>query len=202
MTNTILIKDDKSLVKTVSRPIHEGENRVDEIQFLFGDNLFPNFTKDIVVMLQAILPYPDEEAGTDTTGKMRYMEIDEELYKEKYRMELPITSVLTKAAGDVIFWFMFFDVSDPEHIVLLKTDSTTIRIDASLKDSSSAFDDDKTYDVLATLQRDVEELKKSRMDKVFEYNEDDQTIQFYSNGNKCGEPVRLDTEVSWKNWEE
>lgn len=35
MLNTILINNDKTLTHTVKRPIYEGENRADEIQFLF-----------------------------------------------------------------------------------------------------------------------------------------------------------------------
>lgn len=202
MQNTIIITDDKDLVMTKSRPIYEGENRVDEIQFLFGENLFPNFNDNCVIMLQAILPYEDEETHSPTTGKMRYMIVDEELYKNRYRMTLPITSVLTKKAGDVILWFMMFDITDPEHVILLKTSEVILNILESLKGSSAVIDDDKTFDVLAKLEHDVEDLKENRMDKHFDYDEENQTIQFYANGVKLGDPIKLDTEVGWKDWEE
>ena len=34
----------------------------------------------------------------------------------------------------------------------------------------------------------------------FEYNEEDSTIQFFSNGAPIGSPIKIDDEISWKNW--
>ena len=82
-TITILIKKDKTLKKTKYRVIYEKENRADTIQFLIDKDFF-EYIEDCNIMLQVLLPYPDEEHGTDVTGKMRYMEIEPELYKVYY----------------------------------------------------------------------------------------------------------------------
>lgn len=198
-TITILIKKDKTLIKTKSRPIYEKENRADAIQFLIDKDFF-GYIENCNIMLQVLLPYPDEEHGTDTTGKMRYMEIEPELYKDRYRMILPITTVLTQAPGEVIMWFMFFNTTDPNNIILIKTGSTKIEIIPTRNSSSTEIDDDESYDVLTQMQQDIKQLQKDKMDKYFEYNEEDSTIQFFSNGEPCGSPIKIDDEISWKNW--
>ena len=198
-TITILIKKDKTLIKTKSRPIYEKENRADTIQFLIDKDFF-EYIEDCNIMLQVLLPYQDEEHGTDVTGKMRYMEIEPELYKDRYRMTLPITTVLTKEPGEVVMWFMFFNTTDPNNVILIKTDSTKIEITSTRNSSSTEIDDDESYDVLTQMQQDIDQLQKDKMDKYFEYNEEDSTIQFFSNGEPCGGPIKIDDEISWKNW--
>lgn len=198
-TITILIKKDKTLKKTKYRVIYEKENRADTIQFLIDKDFF-EYIEDCNIMLQVLLPYPDEEHGTDVTGKMRYMEIEPELYKDYYRMTLPITTVLTKEPGEVIMWFMFFNTTDPNNVILIKTDSTKIEITPTNNSSSIEIGDDESYDVLTKMQQDIDQLQINKMDKYFEYNEEDSTIQFFSNGEPCGSPIKIDDEISWKNW--
>ena len=198
-TITILIKKDKTLHKTKYRVIYEKENRADTIQFLIDKDFF-EYIEDCNIMLQVLLPYPDEEHGTDVTGKMRYMEIEPELYKGYYRMTLPITTVLTKEPGEVVMWFMFFNTTDPNNIILIKTDSTKIEITPTKNSSSTEISDDESYDVLTKMQQDINQLQMNKMDKYFEYNEEDSTIQFFSNGAPCGSPIKIDDEISWKNW--
>lgn len=199
-TNTILIKEDKTLVGTQLRTIFEGENRADEIQFLFDQNFFDGIDDNYKALLQVILPYPDETAGTPTTGKMRYMEFDEELYKERYRTTLPINSILTKKAGNVVFWFMLWNLADPDHIRMIKTEPYTLVVNPNLQGTSSIIDEDESYDILTSIQEDINELKHVKIDKDFDYDEENQTIQFYVNGVPYGKPVQLDTEVSWRDW--
>ena len=198
-TITILIKKDKTLHKTKYRVIYEKENRADTIQFLIDKDFF-EYIEDCNIMLQVLLPYPDEEHGTDVTGKMRYMEIEPELYKGYYRMTLPITTVLTKEPGEGVMWFMFFNTTDPNNIILIKTDSTKIEITPTKNSSSTEISDDESYDVLTKMQQDINQLQMNKMDKYFEYNEEDSTIQFFSNGAPCGSPIKIDDEISWKNW--
>ena len=198
-TITILIKKDKTLKKTKYRVIYEKENRADTIQFLIDKDFF-EYIENCNIMLQVLLPYPDEEHGTDVTGKMRYMEIEPELYKGYYRMTLPITTVLTKEPGEVVMWFMFFNTTDPNNIILIKTDSTKIEITPTKNSSSTEISDDESYDVLTKMQQDINQLQTNKMDKYFEYNEEDSTIQFVSSGAPCGSPIKIDDEISWKNW--
>ena len=63
-TITILVNKDKTLQKTKYRTIYEKENRADTIQFLIDKDFF-EYIEDCNIMLQVLLPYPDEEHGTD-----------------------------------------------------------------------------------------------------------------------------------------
>ena len=198
-TITVLVNKDKTLQKTKGRIIYEKENRADTIQFLIDKDFF-EYIEDCNIMLQVLLPYPDEEHGTDVTGKMRYMEIEPELYKDRYRMTLPITTVLTQKPGEIIMWFMFFNTTDPNNIILIKTDSAKIEIIPTKNSSSTEISDDESYDVLTKMQQDIDQLQINKMDKYFEYNEEDSTIQFFSNGAPIGSPIKIDDEISWQNW--
>ena len=44
---------------------------------------------------------------------------EEDLYKNKYRTLLPITTTLTEATGDVTLWLLIFDMTNTEKIKLL-----------------------------------------------------------------------------------
>lgn len=198
-TITILINKDKSLQITKSRPIYQKENRADTIQFLINKDFFEKI-EDCNIILQVLLPIPDVEHGTDKTGKMRYMEIEPELYKDMYRMTLPVTTVLTQEPGEIFMWFLFFNNTDPSNIILIKTDSVRITIEPTKNTSSVDIGDDESYDVLTKMQQDIKQLQITKMDKYFEYNEENSTIQFFSNGTPVGNPIKIDDEVSWRNW--
>lgn len=83
MLNTILVNLDKTLEKTSFRDIYQKESRVDEIQFLIDSNLLgEDAQKNYRIILQAILPIEDKEHNSPTTNKMRYMDLEEDLYKK------------------------------------------------------------------------------------------------------------------------
>lgn len=202
MLNTILVNLDKTLEKTSFRDIYQKESRVDEIQFLIDSNLLgEDAQKNYRIILQAILPIEDKEHNSPTTNKMRYMDLEEDLYKNKYRTLLPITTTLTEAIGDVTLWLLIFDTTDTEKIKLLKTNPVTINIKPSSSTGSSELEDTDFDNVLTNLQNEIEDIKKNKIDKKFDYNEEDNTILFYSNGEPIGNAIKLDDEVTWSNWE-
>lgn len=202
MLNTILVNLDKTLEKTSFRAIYQKESRIDEIQFLIDSKLLgEDIQKNYKIMLQAILPIEDKEHNSPTTNKMRYMDLEEDLYKNKYRTLLPITTTLTEAIGDVTLWLLIFDMTNTEKIKLLKTSPVTINIKPSSSTGSSELEDNDFDNILTNLQNEVEDIKKNKIDKKFDYNEEDNTILFYSNGEPIGNPIKLDDEITWSNWE-
>lgn len=202
MLNTILVNLDKTLEKTSFRTIYQKESRIDEIQFLIDSKLLgEDIQKNYKIMLQAILPIEDKEHNSPTTNKMRYMDLEEDLYKNKYRTLLPITTTLTEATGDVTLWLLIFDMTNTEKIKLLKTSPVTINIKPSSSTGSSELEDNDFDNILTNLQNEVEDIKKNKIDKKFDYNEEDNTILFYSNGEPIGNPIKLDDEITWSNWE-
>lgn len=202
MLNTILVNLDKTLEKTSFRTIYQKESRIDEIQFLIDSKLLgEDIQKNYKIILQAILPIEDKEHNSPTTNKMRYMDLEEDLYKNRYRTLLPITTTLTEAIGDVTLWLLIFDMTDTEKIKLLKTSPITINIKPSSSTGSSELEDNDFDNILTNLQNEVEDIKKNKIDKKFDYNEEDNTILFYSNGEPIGNPIKLDDEITWSNWE-
>lgn len=202
MLNTILVNLDKTLEKTSFRTIYQKESRIDEIQFLIDSKLLgEDIQKNYKIILQAILPIEDKEHNSPTTNKMRYMDLEEDLYKNKYRTLLPITTTLTEATGDVTLWLLIFDMTNTEKIKLLKTSPVTINIKPSSSTGSSELEDNDFDNILTNLQNEVEDIKKNKIDKKFDYNEEDNTILFYSNGEPIGNPIKLDDEITWSNWE-
>lgn len=201
MLNTVKINEDKTLEKTLFRPIYQNENRADEIQFLIDPNVFENDIKNYKIILQAIIPIEDKENNSPTTNKMRYMEIEESLYKNKYKMTLPITAALTEGVGDVIFWFLFFDMTDENKVKLLKTDTLIINIKKVHASSSIELEDKEFENVITDLQKDIEDIKENKMDKKFDYDAQNNTILFYSNGKPIGDIIKLDDEITWYNWD-
>jgi hypothetical protein len=203
MNNIVLVNSDKTLEKTTFRTIYQKENRADTIQFLIDPSfLDADNIENSKILLQVLLPQYDAETERDTTGKMRYMTLDEDTYYGLYKTELPITTTLTAEAGQVELWFMFFDFSDVEKIKLTKTGSCFINIRPSSNVSSEDLEDNESYDVVANLQNQIDELNENKIDKQFFYDEETNTIQFYANGEAVGSPIKLDDEISWKNWED
>lgn len=50
-------------------------------------------------------------------------------------------------------------------------------------------------------QVEIKEDLFNKMDKYFDYDKDNNTIQFYANGEPIGDLVELDKEVSWEGWQ-
>ena len=201
MLNTILVNLDKTLEKTFFRNIYQKESRTDEIQFLIDSDLLGEEIQNYKIILQAILPIKDEEHNSSTTNKMRYMDLEKDLYKNKYRTLLPITTTLTEVAGNVTLWLLIFDMTNTENIKLLKTSPVIINIKPSSPTGSSELEDNDFDNVLTNLQNEIEDIKKNKIDKKFDYNEEDNTILFYSNGEPIGNAIKLDDEITWSNWE-
>ena len=201
MLNTILVNLDKTLEKTSFRAIYQNENRADDIQFLIDKELLGEDISNYKVILQAIIPVEDKEHNSPSTGKMRYMEIEEEEYCGKYRSFLPITTALTEGAGNVFLWFLFFDMKDTKKIRLIKTNYISIHIQKVSKSSSVELEDKEFDNVISNIQVDIDDIRKNKIDKQFDYDPNNNTILFYSNGQPIGDAIKLDDEITWTNWD-
>lgn len=200
MTNTILINSDKTLEKTVFRPIYQSENKADIIQFLIDESYCDDIS-NCTIVLQALIPSIDEEGNPIIVGKLRYMTLDEEQYKGMWRTELPITTTLTQYSGSIKYWFLVFNTIDVENIVITKTDCNEIEILPTPLASSVELSKEPTYDILSNLTDNIAELKSDKLDTRFDFDEEAGTIQFYANGEKLGLPIKVDNEVEWQGWD-
>lgn len=199
VNNTILLRKDKSLTKTMFRKICQNEHYADKIQFLVDSDFMSDDITSYVITLFVTLPKPDETTGEDVTNCAKYLSLDKELYKGKYRIELPITITLTENVGDVIMWLQFSKNEEDGSVTLYKTESTFISIVPSGQDSDTELKESESYDVLTQLQQDVNELKENKMDKYYEYDASTGELQLYANGEAIDE-INVDQEIKLINW--
>jgi hypothetical protein len=200
MTNTILLRKDKSLTKSTFRTIYQNEHYSDKIQFLIDQDFMDDDIHTYTIILFVTLPKPDEITGESVTNRARYLTIDEELYKDKYRIELPVTITLTESVGDVVMWMQFSKETEDGSFNIHKSDIVVVPITASGKGTDSYLDGSEGYDVLAQIQEDIANLKENKMDKYYEYDLETGELQLYANGEEAGEEVLIDKEVNLVNW--
>lgn len=125
-TNTILVKQDKTIVASKFRDIYEGENNADEIQFIFDKSYFENIT-NYSLMMHIIFPYEDQKTGESTTYEIRNIEVDDELYKNKYRAVVSITDDFTACSGEIQIWFTVKNLDIP-NVGITKTDTYSFMV--------------------------------------------------------------------------
>jgi hypothetical protein len=200
MTNTIILRKDKSLTKTTFRDFYQNEHYADKIQFLIDDDFMDDDIRSYTIILFVTLPKPDETTGEPVTNRARYLTIDEELYKGKYRIELPVTITLTETVGDVTMWMQFSKETEDGSFNIYKSGMISIHTTTSGKGTDSYLDGSEGYDVLAQIQEDIANLKENKMDKYYEYDSETGGLQLYANGEEAGEEVLIDKEVDLINW--
>jgi len=200
MTNTILLRKDKTLTKSTFRKIYQNEHYADKIQFLLDKDFMDDDIRTYTIILFVTLPKSDETTGESTTNKARYLTIDEELYKDRYRIELPVTITLTESVGNVVMWIQFSKEDEDGNFIIYKTDMVSIDVSSSGKGTDSYLDGSEGYDVLAQIQEDIANLKENKMDKYYEYDSETGELQLYANGEEAGEEVLIDQEVDLVNW--
>ena len=201
MTNTIILRKDKSLTKTTFRDFYQNEHYADKIQFLLdADFMDDDDIKSYTIILFVTLPKYDELTKEPVTHKGKYLTIDEELYKDKYRIELPVTITLTENVGDVVMWLQFTKEEEDGTFKIYKTDITSIKIVQSGHDSDSYLNGSEGYDVLTQIQEDLANLKENKLDKYYNFDASTGELQLYANGEEAGEEVLIDQEVSLVNW--
>lgn len=134
---TILMNKNKQLICTHNLPLYQGENLVDKIEFIY-----PNYYGDINLKeCRVVLSYID-------VGNIRHQEDlipDEDLYKgNKIRAILPITSKISKLAGDTIIrlYFVNDDGDSNTNDPLLISDSNII----TFLPTSNIFEDNEYGD--------------------------------------------------------
>lgn len=199
MTNTILLRKDKSLTKSTFRKIYQNEHYADKIQFLLDKDFMDDDITSYTITLFVILPKVDEVTDESVTNKAKYVTLDEELYKDKYRIELPITITLTENVGEVVMWLQFTKENEEGEIDRHLTDKVSIFISSS-SSTDEELKDSQSYDVLTQLQEEVVKLKENKMDKYYEYDTSTGELQFYANEEEAGDGINVDQEIQLINW--
>lgn len=200
MTNTIILRKDKTLTKTTFRDFYQNEHYADKIQFLLDADFMDDDITSYTIILFVTLPKYDELTEEPVTHKGKYLTLDTELYKEKYRIELPVTITLTENIGDVIMWLQFTKEEDDGTFKIYKTNTTSITIVQTGQDSNSYLNGSEGYDVLTQIQEDLAELKENKLDKYYNYDTSTGGLQLYADGEEAGDEILIDQEVNMVNW--
>ena len=200
MTNTIILRKDKSLTKTTFRDFYQNEHYADKIQFLLDADFMDDDITTYTITLFVTLPKYNESTEEPVTHKAKYLTLDKELYKEKYRIELPVTITLTENVGDVIMYLQFTKENEEGEIDRHLTDTVVVTVSPTASITSIDTTDSESYDVLTKLQEDIEELKENKIDKYYDYDASTGELQLYANGEEAGEEVMIDQEVNLVNW--
>lgn len=90
---TIVMDNNKNLTTTVRTSLFQKESMVDKIQFLLPPKYGDNELKDYIVTMKYVDPNGNFHSEVLT--------LDDELYKEYLRYELPVTTKLTQVSGTI-----------------------------------------------------------------------------------------------------
>lgn len=194
MTNTILLRNDKTLTKTTFRNFYQNEHYADKIQILINDDFVSDDIRSYTVTLFVTLPVEG------TSNKAKYLTIDEELYKDRYRIELPVTITLTENVGDVVMYLQFAKTNEDGSITKIVTETINISILPCDTSSGEELEDSESYDVLTRLQEEIELLKENKIDKYYDYDSSTGELQFYADGEETGDEILIDQELQLVNW--
>lgn len=192
--NTILFRD-KVLIRTLSSPIYQNENRADSLKFLISANDLPEFKiETLTCMLCVTLPDGQE-------GKIALLNFENVLYQEKYLTSfVPLTKALTKHPGIMSLNLIFSYEDENTFFHYLPTNNITLTILES-SSTDSFIDPDETTNSLTELAQKLEALEKSKISSI---EIDGHTVHFYSDTEKSTliGTIDLPEDVVWTTMED
>ena len=183
---TIIMNSDKSLVTSVKTTLYQREKLADKIQFLFP----PTYQDLDLKSCKAILKYTDQ-------GNVAHSEIltmNEELYKGKLRLILPVDTNLNQFAGDVIVRITFTKIDTVlRKQYVLHTGEIPIHI-SPLSDMYS-FVTDESLEIIDQMVGQLDAKIKALDIMAETYNrakaDENNILQLKSNGKTIGVPVNI-----------
>lgn len=192
--NTILYRD-KALVRTLSSPIYQNENRADYLKFLISIDELSEFNIEALICMLCIT-LPDGE-----TGKIAFLNFEKLLYYNRYLTAfIPITKTFTKLPG-VLSLSLIFSYEDSNKLFhYLPTNNVSLTVLES-SSSDSFIDPDETTNPFTEMAQKLETLENSKISNI-DINE--HTVHFYADTEKTKliGTVALPEEVVWTTMEE
>lgn len=191
---TILMKDDKSLITTVTATIYQREKLVDKIRFLLPQNYGELSLKDFMITFRYVDP--------SNTGHVEILTVKDELYKERLECVLPVDTKLSRFSGDNVGYLSFLRINDENgtHEEVLKTGSITITINPV---EDIFIDGDESLNALDKRLAQMIEISKANAltaNMLLENHADDLNLsedgllQITANGKPIGKGVLLDND--------
>lgn len=154
----IKLDSEMNLVTTAKEPIYRGDNMARKILYLIPTTVGDIDMREATVYLSYI--------RADGTADIVLLERMEEKYNESYyQYTLPVTSTLTRYAGEVCTFLQIYSGS-PRHPVIAKSGECILQVQASKN-----MDDylaDRDIGLIYTLQRRMENRIKQVQDMLCE----------------------------------
>lgn len=147
---TIVMDKYKNLNTTVRTVLFQRENMTDKIQFLVPPTYQGNELKDYIVTLKYVDPNGNFHSEVLT--------VDEELYKDYLRYELPVGTKLTQVCGNITarLTLVKFENGDDTMVVdRMETNSTVIRID-----KPTGFVDNVDFEDIEAFKAQMNQMSK------------------------------------------
>lgn len=192
--NTILYRD-KVLIRTLSSPIYQNENRADSIKFLVCvDDLAEFNTEALNCMLCITLPNGQE-------GKVAFLDFEDTLCHERYLMaHIPVTKTFTKLPGKLSINLIFSYEDSNKLFHYLPTNNISLTVLES-SSSDSFIDPDETTNPFTEMAQKLDTLEKSKISSI---DIDGHTVHFYADSEKTKliGTVTLPEEVVWTTMED
>ena len=186
----ILMKQDKSLVKTVNSRLYQGENVVDTITIYvpaqYEDNDLSEFIASIYYSNSVNLAYAEvlDQLESDKEGFLMY--------------KLPVTTKFTSAAGEVTFYLSFTKNDEETNTkYVLHSSEMTIQVDAwndyfkYIDDASLSAIDNKLLELDTEIDKlkSVEEALDKTIPNDLKITED--VLQLSKDGEPIGDGVEI-----------
>lgn len=178
---TILMKDDKSLVATHRETIYQGENLVDKVQFLLPETHDGLSLADYKVVLKYI----------DQGNQFNYEVLarDVELYKGKLSYILPVTTNLTRFAGNIVFRLSVVP-ADSTDIVSQEIMKSGKHVFTVLPDAQTGYPLN-TAEKMIALENQIASVANN-MSNDIKLDKETNEIYLVANGTKIGTAIALD----------
>lgn len=192
--NTILYRD-KVLIRTLSSPIYQNENRADSIKFLVCVDDLDEFNTEVLnCMLCITLPNGQE-------GKVAFLDFEDTLYCERYLMaHIPVTKTFTKLPGRLSINLIFSYEDSNKFFHYLPTNNISLTVLES-SSADSFIDPDETTNPFTEMAQKLDTLEKSKISSI---EIDGHTVHFYADPEKTTllGKIALPEEVVWTTMED
>lgn len=176
----IKLDENMNLGITVNEPIYRGDRMNNKAIFLL-----PLTVGDIDVQSATVyLSY----IRADGTADISLLTRMEEKYNERYyQYTMPITSTLTRYAGEICSWIQIY-AGSPRNPMIAKSGECILRILDSR--NMDEYISDRNLSLIYEMQRSLEDKIDTKADSIL-FSEGDASLQLTSNGVPIGDKVAI-----------
>lgn len=195
----IFLMQDKNLIMTKRNFIYKFETGVDEIKFLIPQTYNNVDISETSCIVQCVLP--------NKKGLYKVCQYEDELYKDKLTISVPVTTTITRSVGDEPFanidLFLMFVKPNPDNpryaLNVLKTAKGTFQVinNGSIdSESEETFDEIWEHSSMDDINNKLDELSHDKADGMTLIN----GVLNLQSGETVLSSIQLPDDVTWEEW--